>query len=427
MFLNGQNTFTGAINTNNFQLTIGGSGSLAGGNYAATISSSAFTYSSSANQTLSGNITSPTITKNTSTSSTLTLSGTNTVSGLTTVSAGTLQYAKTTALPSSAASRLNVQSGATLALNVGGTGEFTTANLTTIFTNLAASSSGTNGMNLGSNFGFDTTNASGGTFTIADVIANSTGTSGGARGLTKLGSNTLSLSNTNSYGGATNVNAGTLAVTGSGSINSTNAINVATTGTLRYNSSTALTVAPTLNGNGVSNRAVLGGSGSINASVTLDNLGDVLSPGNSPGTQNFDVAQNWSSFSYDWEVNNFTGTTAGTHFDQIGMSNTLTLSGGSGSYILNVLGLTSINDAGLTPNFSEINRSWIILTTTNGITSFNDANWAINTAGFSSPDAGTWGLTQSGNNLVLNYTAIPEPGAALLGGLGMLALLRRRR
>lgn len=34
---------------------------------------------------------------------------------------------------------------------------------------------------------------------------------------------------------------------------------------------------------------------------------------------------------------------------------------------------------------------------------------------------------QTGEWPVINYTAIPEPGAALLGGLGMLALLRRRR
>lgn len=34
---------------------------------------------------------------------------------------------------------------------------------------------------------------------------------------------------------------------------------------------------------------------------------------------------------------------------------------------------------------------------------------------------------QTGEWPVINYTAIPEPGAALLGGLGVLALLRRRR
>ena len=247
-------------------------------------------------------------------------------------------------------------------------------------------------------------------------------------GLTKAGAGTLELRNaTSTYNGATAVNAGTLAVTGTGSINTTSAINVAAGGTLRYNSSTALTVAPTLAGNGTSNRAVLGGTGTINATVTLDNLGDVLSPCNSPGTQIFGATQTWASFSYDWEVNNSTGTTAGTAFDQIGITGGLALSGGSGSYILNVLGLTAGDVEGSTPNFSEINRSWTILTTTAVITSFDAANWTISTAGFSSPDAGTWALNESSGNLVLSYTAIPEPSAALLGGLGLLGLLRRRR
>ena len=47
---------------------------------------------------------------------------------------------------------------------------------------------------------------------------------------------------------------------------------------------------------------------------------------------------------------------------------------------------------------------------------------------------GIWDLTSGGNTWqftestgVLGLTVIPEPGAALLGGLGMLALLRRRR
>lgn len=51
-------------------------------------------------------------------------------------------------------------------------------------------------------------------------------------------------------------------------------------------------------------------------------------------------------------------------------------------------------------------------------------------AGFSNAlDAGgSFSLGQTGNNLVLTYAVVPEPSAAMLvGGLGMLALLRRRR
>ena len=83
--------------------------------------------------------------------------------------------------------------------------------------------------------------------------------------------------------------------------------------------------------------------------------------------------------------------------------------------------------AGATPNFSEIDRSWTILTST-GIGNFNPANWTINAAGFTNVETGNWAIAQSGNDLVLTYTAIPEPNVAgLLGGLGVLALLRRRR
>jgi fibronectin-binding autotransporter adhesin len=146
---------------------------------------------------------------------TLELRGAGTYTGVTTISAGTLRFAKQVSLynntPASwTAANINVKNSGTIALNVGGTGEFTTGDVTTLLTNLAASSSGTNGMNAGSNFGFDTTNASGGTFTLADVIADSTGASGGARGVTKLGTGELVLTNTNTHTGTTTVKAGTL-------------------------------------------------------------------------------------------------------------------------------------------------------------------------------------------------------------------------
>lgn len=263
-------------------------------------------------------------------------------------------------------------------------------------------------------------------FTLASALANS----GGTTNLVKNGSGTNILTNANTYTGTTTVAAGVLAIGGSGSINTSSGISVAAGAGFAYNSSTALSTGLTLNGTGTGTgqRAVLGGTGTINTSVTLDNLGDTLSPGNSPGIQNYTPAQTWSSFSYDWEINNFTGTTAGTHFDQISISSTLDLTGGSGAYILNVLGLTAGDVSGLVPNFSEIDRSWTILTSAGTLGGFNAANWTINTTGFTDTFTGTWALAKSDNNLVLTYTAVPEPASALVGSfLSLLGLLRRRR
>jgi autotransporter-associated beta strand protein len=177
-----------------------------------------------------------------------TLTGTNTNIGTYTVAGtGTLQLAKTASLfggdtASWTAAKMIVQNNSTLAFNVGGTGEFTTGNITTLLTNLASSSSSSNGMNSGSRFGFDTTNASGGSFTIADVLANSSGTSGGARGVTKLGTNSLILTNTNTYTGATTISSGTLQLGSGGSTGSLSASSsVTNNGTLAINRSNTVT------------------------------------------------------------------------------------------------------------------------------------------------------------------------------------------
>lgn len=237
------------------------------------------------------------------------------------------------------------------------------------------------------------------------------------------------LSGTNTYTGATSVSAGTLAVSAAGSINTTSAISVAAGAQLIYNSSTALTVSPALNGAGTSSRAVLGGTGPINAAVTLNDLGDTLAPGNSPGIQTFTPAQTWSSFSYDWELNNFITQVPGNNHDQLSLDSTLELNGGVGAYQLNVLGLTAGNLTGAVPDFTEANQQWTILTSVGAITGFDAANWTINTSGFSNntPFGGNFTLTSDTNNVFLNYNAIPEPSAALLAALGSLMLFRRRR
>jgi len=67
-----------------------------------------------------------------------------------------------------------------------------------------------NGLKAGSTIAFDTTNASGGLFTIADILGDSTGAGGGSIGLTKLGANTLSLTGANTYTGVTTLSGGKL-------------------------------------------------------------------------------------------------------------------------------------------------------------------------------------------------------------------------
>ena len=140
-------------------------------------------------------------------------SGTNTYSGSTTVSAGTLQVATINLLPGyNSAGSVTVTGGATLAVNYGGATDWTQGNVNTLRTYATFSS--------GSYLGFDTTNASGGA-TYGSSITGSPG-----YGLTKLGSNTLTLSGADTYTGATTVSAGTLYLSG-GAISTSSDIQVA--------------------------------------------------------------------------------------------------------------------------------------------------------------------------------------------------------
>ncbi|MFU8892720.1 MAG: beta strand repeat-containing protein [Luteolibacter sp.] len=401
MTFNGQNTFTGNVtNTTNGFVTIGGSGYLGGGNYAGNISigSGAFNYNSSAHQILTG------------TNST----------GATTITDGILQFGKTSALyggttGSWTAANIRVNAGGTLAFNVGGTGEFTTGNVTTLFTNLANSTSATNGMNAGSNFGFDTTNAAGGSFEISQVIANSGGAAGGARGLTKLGTGTLLLSNANTYTGATLVNVGTLLINGSTSASST------------------VTVA---------SGATLGGSGTVSGNTTI---AGIHSPGNSPGLQTFGADLTYEAgSSVIWELvdNSALLANRGVDYDGINVGGVLNFEGSTMLTLVFSGALNGIAGSDVDWSSSFWNASytgtggWLIYSGASELVGFenlgiNTENW-VDGLGQSYNDffgGNGFSLYQSGNDVYLNYNyiAIPEPRTALLGAIGFLLLFRRRR
>ena len=134
---------------------------------------------------------------------TLALTGTNSYTGSTLVQAGTLLAKNSAALPNITTGTITVSnSGSILAINAGAGAptEWSEAQIATLLadTNFTFTA--------GTIFGIDT---SGGNFTYGKVIPNKTNMS-----LTKLGSNTLTLTAQNEYTGTTTLNAGTLLLNG---------------------------------------------------------------------------------------------------------------------------------------------------------------------------------------------------------------------
>jgi fibronectin-binding autotransporter adhesin len=149
---------------------------------------------------------------------------------------------------------ISVSSGGTVALGVGNSasGYFDATAISTFLdaSHMGASTNST-GFRNNSILGFDTTNATGGTFTYSTALAN-IGSSTGI-GFAKLGAGTLVLDAANTYGGVTQVRAGTLQLGGgatSGSISSSADITVSSGATLAFNRSDTLTLAGKITGGG---------------------------------------------------------------------------------------------------------------------------------------------------------------------------------
>jgi autotransporter-associated beta strand protein len=192
--------------------------------------------------------------------------------------------------------------------------------------------------------------------------------------LTKTTGGTVTLSGVNSYTGATTVSAGTLLINGE----------------------ISTSVLTTVNGTGI-----IGGSGTVGA-LTVSS-GGTLSPGNSIDT--LDIAGNLTlsegSFSV-FEIN------AALDSTDLAIASALLAFDGT---------LTVTNLAGTLADGD----------------SFDLFNWNTTSGSFDSVilpglDSGlAWDTSELYNDGTIAVTVIPEPAAALLGSLGMLALLRRRR
>jgi autotransporter-associated beta strand protein len=396
-----------------------------------------YRHSSSGAQTLSG-IMSGTGALTQNGSGTLTLTNTNTYAGTTTITTGTLQLDGSTHASSAVAIAtagtltgsgtvngnatltgngiINKASG-TLAGTLGVTGG--NWNGAGAVTGLVTSSSGAfnigNGANLTANGGLDVT---GGTIAAGNAASTITGSlnytsasNSTFAGVIAGASKTLTMNNAaakliltgaNTYTGATNVTAGVLAVNGS-----------------LGNTTTTI-------GTG----ATLQGSGSIAGSVTV-NGGGTLATGNSIESLATGALSLLANSTFAYEINN--EVAAGAAGDLTAVTGNLTLDLANAAILtLTELGsdswtlgekLTLISYSG-SWNGGLFNYGGNTLADDSSFT-FSGSTWSFNYNDNLAGDNFTSDLT-SGSFVTM--TVIPEPNvAALIGGFGVLLILRRRR
>jgi len=303
---NGNHNFTGPITLNN-NLTLShivNAGTL--GIYGS------ITGTGNINIGNTGSITVSSVPKSLANAGTVFFGAVNTYSGDTNVNSGTLKLGAVNAIPSgSGKGNVTVASTATLDLNQNNTAINGLSGTGSIDNTVA----GTPTLTVGNN---NQTSSFGG------VIKNTTGT----LALTKTGSGVLTLTGASTYGGATNVNAGTLLVsntTGSGT--GSGAVNVGASGTL-------------------------GGTGTITGAL---NVTGVLSPGASIGTLASGALSFLSGSTYQYQINSDVATSAGADLQIV--TGALSLAG-TVNLSLSNLGVASIAPGTVFSLFNYNTGSW---------------------------------------------------------------------
>lgn len=274
----------------------------------------------------------------------------------------------------------------------------------------------------------------GGVVTISGPITVQAGHTGG---ITKLGTSTFVLSAANTYNGPTAVNAGTLQLSGNGSIASSPTITVTSPGTLDVAgvsggaNFTAAGVFPTGRFSLASGQS-LQGNGAVTGAVGARD-GSAISPGTTGPTNagnltvTGDVAFQSSASTFQVTLN---GTTFGTGYDRLTVAgavvlNSATLDASRGYSPAPTDLLFIIDNDGADPVVGTFTISGQGALAQGGSFTINGT-----TAYISYQGDRLMNQPFGGNDVVILFTPVPEPTTVLgvaAAALGLVTLIRRRR
>lgn len=216
--------------------------------------------------------------------------------------------------------------------------------------------------------------------------------------VTKLGNSTLTLTNANTYGGKTFVQAGTLALSGSGSIATSPEINLTAGSTLDVSATTASW--------SLLSTQSLTGNGAVKGNFTV---AGTIAPGNSAGAITTTGAVTLNSGSI-WRAE--LGGLAPAAYDQLSGNGSNSLAS-NGLIIVSLINsfVPAIGDSFiLAPNFAS--RS-------------GTATFDFSAA--SAPSGSTWDTSTFNTDGKISIVAVPELSSAALMALTLLGAMRRRR
>jgi len=221
------------------------------------------------------------------------------------------------------------------------------------------------------------------------------------------------------FGGATRIGKGKLELRGNGAIRNSPRLEVS--------SGAFLDAANTASGGiTLESGQVLAGTGTVLGSVTVAS-GSQVAPGNSPGilTTGDQIWEGGGTLLL--EMDDAAGT-AGFGWDLLDVVGTLSITATAlDPFQIDLASLLQGTDTpGDASNFPGPG-SWVIVQTTGGISGFSADAFDLDTSAFSNAHTPSlFSLATAGNNLVLSYAVVPEPGSGILLTLATLALCARR-